>query len=176
MDWNSAGLRASNFEGFVTFAELPDSDVPEAPGVYVVLRERADAPAFLGASVAGMFKGRTPSVSVERLEGKWVDDVPVLYIGKATQGSTSRRGLRKRLNEYRRIGNGEPVGHWGGRFIWQLADHADLTVAWKVVDGESPTDVEDSLIRDFVSQYGSLPFANLRYERKGARTEIVVPA
>jgi hypothetical protein len=29
-------------------------------------------------------------------------------------------------------GRGELAGHWGGRYIWQLSDSADLIAAWKV--------------------------------------------
>lgn len=38
----------------------------------------------------------------------------MVYIGKA--GTT----LRKRLNQYLKFGNRQNIGHWGGRYIWQI--------------------------------------------------------
>lgn len=40
------------------------------------------------------------------------------------------------------FGQGKPVGHWGGRLIWQLEDVKDLIVCWKVLEKEEPRDVE----------------------------------
>ncbi len=89
----------------------------------------------------------------------------MLYIGKADTGKDGRRGLRKRLDEYCRFGAGEPVGHYGGRYIWQLADADQLLVAWPPILDEEPVEVEDRLLDDFERVYGALPFANLEKGR-----------
>ena len=159
--WSADALREGGFVGFVPLATLEADDVPEAPGVYAVLRPSTAPPVFLDASTAGHFKGKVPSATVEVLTRKWVEGAEVVYIGKATPGSAGRRGLRRRLDEFRRFGAGEPVGHWGGRYLWQLADHAELLVAWNTPD-EDASVVESRMLRDFVAHYGVLPFANLR--------------
>lgn len=159
--WSADALREGGFVGFVRFADLQTSDVPQAPGVYAVVRPTDAPPTFLENSAAGRFKGKDPSIPVGALSGRWIIGAEVLYIGKSTIGSSGRRGLQKRLDEFRRFGAGEPVGHWGGRAIWQLADHDELLVAWNATDEDAAT-VESRMLRDFVEHYNRLPFANLR--------------
>jgi hypothetical protein len=159
--WSADALREGGFAGFVPVAALHPGDVPAAPGVYAVLRVAEAAPMYLDASVGGRFKGKDPSVVGDVLARKWVDGAEVIYLGKATAGAVGKWGLRKRLEELERFGRGEPVRHWGGRFIWQLADHDDLLVAWNATD-EDPSVVESRMLRDFIAHYDALPFANLR--------------
>ncbi len=162
-NWTRRGLEQVGFTGFVPFARLPKADVHDEAGVYVVLRETGGAPEFLPSSPAGRFKGKDPSVAVERLRGNWVDSARVVYIGKAS-AATPKRGLRRRLEEYRRHGTGKKAGHWGGRFVWQLADSAELLVAWRPsVAGVDAAAEESALLHAFVQRYGLLPFANLRH-------------
>jgi hypothetical protein len=89
------------------------------------------------------------------LKAKWLDCCSVLYIGKANS-------LQRRLREYARFGAGHAVGHWGGRYIWQLADSPDLRVAWRQArQGQTAREAEAELVAEFKARYGKLPFANI---------------
>jgi len=165
MYFTRAGLLNADFIGFVPFSELPAEDVPVGPGVYMVFRSAAHKPDFLPSSGAGWFKNKDPSVTRAELEAAWVAGASVMYIGKAGAGLRGNRGLSKRLSEYRQHGAGAKTGHWGGRYIWQLADHGDALVAWKETPDEDPEDVETALIQDFVLRFGSRPFANRKNGR-----------
>jgi hypothetical protein len=61
-----------------------------------------------------------------------------------------------------RFGAGELVGHWGGRFIWQLADCHDLIVCWRPGVDHDAKELESQFIREFSTVYGRRPFANPR--------------
>ncbi|MFG3343953.1 hypothetical protein ACGF1Z_02685 [Streptomyces sp. NPDC048018] len=162
-------LTARGFRGFVPFRELPGSKVPTGHGIYVVIRADTAPPSFLPTSPAGHLKGRDPSVSAEKLGDAWVDGATVVYIGKAA----GRNGLNQRLGDYRRHGLGLLAGHWGGRYIWQLADSDALLVAWRLMTGDDPGEAEQDLVDEFKQLHGgALPFANLRNNaRKGTATD-----
>jgi hypothetical protein len=137
------------------------AEVPKSPGVYLVLRDPARPPSFLETSSGGHFKDKNPTVSQAELRANWVDGALVIYIGKAGGGS-SQNDLQNRLLAYIRFGAGARVGHWGGRFIWQLEDSDDLLVCWRPCHDVDAIDFETSLIQCFSRQYGKRPFANLR--------------
>jgi hypothetical protein len=159
--WSREALAEGHFVGFLPFSALSLGDVPALPGVYAVLRISDSLPTLLETSPAGRLKGKDPSASIETLASKWVDGPQVLYIGKATRGSAGRRGLQKRLDDFRRFGAGEAANHPGGRYLWQLADKDDLLLAWNATYEDAAT-VESRMLGDFADRYGVLPFANLR--------------
>ena len=113
---------------------------------------------FLDASRAGHFKGVDPTAPIAELAALWVPGAQIVYIGKANLGASGRRGLHKRLNEFRKYGVGVLVAHTGGRRTWQLVDHAQLIVGWRVTDDAEARPVERALIAVF---YGALPCANM---------------
>ncbi len=157
--FNRQGPEAAGFTGFIPFDEVPAAPTPASPGVYAVVRDPDVPPEYLDCSVAGRFKGRNPTVGSVVLARKWVDTATVVYIGKATS-------LSGRLRAYASIGRGNPVGHWGGRYVWQLADHDRLLVAWLALPhGTDPFDAEHALLDAFTAEYGALPFANIRRGR-----------
>ena len=156
-------LRNLGFEGFISIGELMDgakSEIPAQTGVYVVLRESNTTPKFLVEGTGGFFKGKNPNVSIDELEANWVDGTSIVYIGKAgSMGSTAN--LRTRLGQYLRFGEGANVGHWGGRYIWQLEDSRDLIVCWKLLTSEYPRTIEQQMISEFKdAHFGRRPFAN----------------
>lgn len=161
-------LRPAGFQGGLNIRELQDTrcrHLPSQQGVYVIVRERPTPPSFLPISVGGFFKGKNQTVSLAELEGKWVAGTPVVYIGKAG-GGTSSATLKKRLWQYMQFGQGKDIGHWGGRFIWQLEDNKDLIVMWQSTSRDAEA-VESELLDTFVSGFGKLPFANVKGGKSG---------
>ncbi|MFL5802393.1 MAG: hypothetical protein ACJ8CR_11730 [Roseiflexaceae bacterium] len=135
--------------------------MPRERGIYLILRLANAPPIFLPHSAGGHFKGKDPSVDVTILQRNWLDKPIVVYIGKA--GSQNGKAtLKKRLWQYMEFGLGKPVGHRGGRYIWQLADVKDLLVCWKPTLFVDPAVIEKHLIQAFQAKYGRPPFANLR--------------
>lgn len=156
-------LEELGFQGFHAIERLRQTrclEVPELPGVYTVVRRTPDPPRFLSPSPGGHFKGKDPTVPIARLQQNWVEGTVVVYFGKAG-GPGSTADLRRRLWSYLRFGAGEPIGHWGGRLIWQLADHEALQVGWRPSPSGVPRDEERALLESFEASYGVLPFANL---------------
>jgi len=154
------------FSGGVSVRELQASrckELPRTQGVYLIVRNSTAAPDFLETSVGGWFKGKNPTMDLDTLRGKWVADSPIVYIGKAG-GDGSSATLNSRLWQYMQFGLGKDIGHWGGRYIWQLADNQDLAVWWVATDRDAET-VESELLAEFLGIHKRLPFANLKVGR-----------
>jgi hypothetical protein len=152
-------LEAAGFVGWRTWDELRRtglSEVPAAAASYVVYRPSGLGVQFRARTPGGHFKGEDPTVPTGRLTSKWVSAAHVVYIGKADQA-------RLRLTQFARFGAGERVGHWGGRYIWQLVDSAELLVAWHPISwSESAREYEKRLLEAFARLHGGArPFANL---------------
>ena len=158
-------LEDMGFTGFRVVVEALNGwieSVPREPGVYAVLRTERGEPSFLSQSKGGHFKGRDPTVPVAGLQEKWVDATDLLYVGKADD-------LGVRIKDLCGYGLGEPIGHWGGRYLWQVKDHHSFTVAWRRTPNRDPFDVEAELMNDFRSLFGSWPFANIASPRRKRR-------
>ena len=162
-------LRDAGFAGFRPLARLEINRVPQAPGIFAVLKPDGYEPRFLAKSTAGVFKKKDPSLGEAALAAEWIDDADVLYLGKAGPGSKGNRGLRRQIQEFVDFGKGKPPGHWDGRLIWQLADSQSLVIAWKELPAAEVNLAEANYHADFRVQFGGLPFANLVQARaKGA--------
>ncbi len=151
------------FTGFRSIAHYRENlhQIPDAIGVYVVIRNSPDAPKFLAKGSGGFFKGKDPNVSQQELKQNWVDGAIVTYIGKAG-GSDSAATLRKRIAQLLKFGEGKNIGHWGGRLLWQLADHDQQLLAFLPTSDKEPRAFEAELIAEFTDHYGQRPFANLK--------------
>jgi len=158
-----SNFAAIGFAGGITIDQLQAScaSVPETPGVYAVVRKSEGPVHFLQTSSGGRFKNRDPSVPIAKLQARWLPQAEVLYIGKAG-GSGQRSTLHSRLHSYMQFGLGQPCAHWGGRYIWQLADAKHLAVYWVAIPHAEPAHVESRLLNEFVQTYNHFPFANLR--------------
>lgn len=114
---------------------------------------------FINPGVGGFFKGKDPNVDIPQLKDKYVDST-VVYIGKAGS-SSSKATLFSRLGQYLGFGQTKNIGHYGGRYIWQLKNHEDLLFCWKPLNEEEPIVLEKELLSLFKEEFGKLPFANL---------------
>lgn len=153
-------LQQAGFVGFIPITDLWEdcSAIPRTKGVYMVVRTTTAAPEFLQQGSGGL----DLNVPLDELRANWVNDTCVIYIGKAGGGSSSAT-LHSRLKQYLQFGQRKARNHWGGRYIWQLKDAADLLFCWMPIPSDDPIDIEKNLIRTFKERYnGMRPFANLR--------------
>ncbi|WP_206542011.1 HTH domain-containing protein [Leucobacter celer] len=163
IDWSSIdSLEGAGFLGFESIDALMRSSeaIPNVCGVYILVRAATSGPAFVETGTGGHFKGRDPNVPTSVLQENWVQGAGVVYIGKAGDPGTAAT-LRTRLRQYLRFGLGESVGHWGGRYVWQLADAKELLVGWLPLPAGNPSEVESHLIGQFRNHFEKRPFANL---------------
>src|SRR3990170_1364373 len=85
-----------------------------------------------------------------RLElGRWSDGDLHRHDRRASSPAPAAGGLRSKSAR----------GTLGGRLLWQLAGNDEFTVAWML--DLDPRARATELIRAFVAEFGSLPFANL---------------
>ena len=155
-------LKAEGWQGFKNIAQLKSSvsEIPKTMGVYMVLRFSTEVPHYINPGTGGFFKGNDPNVPIEELQSEWNANSPIMYIGKA--GSSDKKAtLNSRLSQSMKFGCGNKIGHWGGRYIWQLSDADQLVVCWLPTTKE-PEGVEFLLLREFQLHHGGkLPFANI---------------
>ena len=123
-----AGLMARGFAGFERFKGTVLEGVPAQAGVYVVLRRAGLTTCIPHPQPSGLVQRSEPTVPVGELEMAWPDSAHCVYVGKAGPGNTGKRGLRRRIKEFRQYGDGRQVAHQGGRRIWQLADADDFII------------------------------------------------
>ena len=156
-------LVTSQFEGHLTVAALRQDYrvIPSVPGVYIVRAPDDFTPIFLETSRGGHFKKKDPTMLVGKLKSLWVVGTTILYIGQAG-GGKSAATLRERIRALSRFGAGEPVGHRGGRALWQVDGAEKFIVSWRVLSGEDPRVIERAMIRDFSKSFGKRPFANFQ--------------
>jgi hypothetical protein len=156
-------LRRQGFAGFLTVGQLHRRgclEVPDEPGVYVVLaRERAPHP-FFTRSTAPVWRRRDPTVTIPTLAARWRQGATILYVAAAL-GPGVRSRLRQRIKRMLRFGHGSVVAHWGGRLLWQLGEAGRLVIAWQAcATGEDARAVATELLRNFEAHHGGPPFAN----------------
>lgn len=154
-------LKNYGFEGFMTIKELREIHqhsqlpVPAQGGVYASLRLSNNEPQFFTTGTGGAYQKKDPNMPIATLKRKWVDNTSIMYIGETSN-------LQDRISLYLNFGNGEPVRHWGGRYVWQLKDVNDMVVCWKIAPNEH-SDIKKMMLNKFKEEHnGSKPFANIR--------------
>lgn len=157
-------IESWGFEGFLPVSKLKLAKylntVPRRPGVILVLNPTLKKPNWLSKSVGGHYEDKDPTVTSECLDKNWVDRATILYVGQTGQTRGEDRTLHKRISELIQFGSGKPIGHRGGRLIWQLDNHNELVICWLV--DRNPAEVKKEIISEFKFNHDSLPFANLR--------------
>ena len=155
-------MQEFSLRGRFTVPQLRDGQVstaPDGPGIYSVWRVAETAPRFAKKSTAGHYLGREPTIDVEELQARWVVDAALLYVAKSAN-------VRTRVRLLIDFADGKPVGHWGGRALWQLADADDLLVAWAAND--DPGSTLAAVLAHFAAKHGgALPFA-IEVKKKAA--------
>lgn len=151
-------LSSNEFGHFCTFSNLEENgynDIPNEPGLYVVLMPNNFTPIFTDTSTAiSEFRGRNLLATIETLQENWVKNSRILYIGKSNN-------LNRRFREFVRYGYGLGVNKRGGRYIWQLVNCHNLLIGY--VTDNNPRETEHQLIVNFRNNHnGKRPFANLQ--------------
>ena len=157
-------ILASGFNGGFQIGELQASAcsaIPKERGVYLVVRHATAPVSFVQVSTGAHLKNRDPSAPLQKLEESWIQDSKVLYVGMAG-GTGKKTTLHGRIKSYLEFGQGMQRTHWGGRYIWQLADVNNLQIYWAIHAEAEPAHVETNLILELERRHGRLPFANLR--------------
>jgi hypothetical protein len=155
-------LKDFGFEGFKAIKDLKEDTnlIPAQAGIYLILNLSKSNPDFLTIGTGGYFKNKNPNKELAYLSSKWINDTNVVYIGKAG-GVNNKSTLKSRIKLYLEFGGGKPVGHYGGRLIWQLKNSSNLVVCWKTTGDTDPRTIEKQLIANFHVQFGDKPFANI---------------
>ncbi|SJL27691.1 hypothetical protein PGIN_YH522_00569 [Porphyromonas gingivalis] len=158
---NIEEIKKYGFKGFESVKDLREdsSRIPKKKGVYLVLKPQDMDVDFLETGTGGHTKGN-PNVSRDKLKAIRIEDMLVLYVGR------TGRTLYKRINELLRFGQGENIGHRGGRYLWQINHSEELVICWKEMQDEDPEEIWKQLLWDFESKYSKLPFANLRRPKR----------
>ena len=132
-----------------------EQDKGKYKGIYIIVCPKSFQDiCFDECSKAGRYKGKNPTITVEKLESKWVNSAEILYIGK------SETSVGKRMRQHIEFWYGEAVPAWGGRIIAQLRNFGNLEVWYYPC--EIPKDMEHTLLKEFESRYKQLPFANFK--------------
>lgn len=142
----------------VTLSELIGNNcqsIPDVPGVYWVLVPEGMTISF----TEKVFNKHASLYPTERLLTKYkkCTEREVLYIGKAEGVG----GLRQRLKQYMKYGQGKGCIHKGGRAIWQVENAGLLLLAYEIC--ENAESREKQLLQEYkMRNNNTYPLANWR--------------
>ncbi len=129
-------------------------NIPETPGVYWVLVPEGMTISFT-AEARNQHAPLYPVKTLLRKHEKCAER-EVLYIGKAEGAG----GLRQRLKQYMKYGQGTGKIHKGGRAIWQVENAGLLLLAYETcANAESR---EKQLLQEYKIRNNTYPLANWR--------------
>ena len=165
------GLEKRGFEGFCSIKDLRNAwsmhHPPPHKGVYLVIWDRKDRPEFIDPGTGGYFQDKEPNVSIDKLENHWVEDALIIYVGANKEGK--KGNLKDRIELLLLFGDGENVGHYGGRLMWQIKDAEELKICWKDVADDKQEEEGKQMLAEFKQAHGKLPFASRPNARRPNR-------
>lgn len=143
-------------EGFKDVGKIMEwkewiNTVPTNIGVYAIINKGIvlKSQPFKEKSPVLFYNEKPLSYSTEKLKKAWeTSNHQVLYIGK-TEG---KLGLKKRISNLMKFGEGENTPHRAGRSIWQIENCKEFNIYYCVCD--NPEDKKKLLIQEYN------PFAN----------------
>lgn len=155
-------ITKTGFVGFKSKAQLfaDCSIIPKVKGVYLIIYQASEQPVFLEIGCGGFFKGRNPNVPISELRARWIPIRLSFTLAKQAEAIVQQRCIQGYCNIWL-FGKGKAIGHYGGRYIWQLKNSKDLMVCWKTLPNDEPRIVERQMIAEFKAQFQKSPFANL---------------
>ncbi len=90
------------------------------------------------------------------------------HSAQARLPSAPHQHLRRHSSQLCDFAAGNPVGHWGGRLLWQVDDSKGFVVAWLPTPDEDAFAAERKLMLEFRDIFGVWPLANIQGPRKQA--------
>ena len=114
--------------------EINFSELPKSAGIYLIGIKDLNTELIIMENTTAIKKYTSKSLLYKKpdlkrkLENSFDE---ILYIGKA---EAKNGGLKKRITDFLKYANGQPVAHRGGRALWQIQNWQEkLVLYWWMI-------------------------------------------